>query len=59
MISCNKCHKAIKSDTADEFCKCCYPEPEEVKRTMTVEEVITYYHKNGELPPKEINNQTI
>ncbi len=27
MIICKKCHKAIKSETATEFCKCCYPEP--------------------------------
>jgi len=27
MITCKKCHKAIKSETAEEFCNCCYPEP--------------------------------
>lgn len=30
MIVCKKCHKAMKSKTATEFCKCCYPEPKEV-----------------------------
>jgi len=41
MITCNKCHKAIKSDTADEFCKCCYPEPEEVPNPITILSAIT------------------
>ena len=30
MIVCKKCNKAMKSETATEFCKCCYPEPEKV-----------------------------
>lgn len=30
MIVCKKCNKAMSSKTATEFCKCCYPEPEEV-----------------------------
>ena len=36
MVTCKKCHKAIKSDTADEFCKCCYPEPKEVSNRTVI-----------------------
>lgn len=36
MIICKKCHKAMKSETATEFCKCCYPEPEKVPIENTV-----------------------
>ena len=36
MIVCKKCHKAMKSKTATEFCKCCYPEPEEVPSPITL-----------------------
>ena len=55
MIVCKKCNKAMKSETATEFCKCCYPEPEEVKRVMSATDVISWYKKTGELPPKDFN----
>jgi hypothetical protein len=40
MIICKKCNRAVKSETATEFCKCCYPEPkvEETKEPTQTKE---------------------
>jgi len=55
MITCKKCHKAIKSDTTDEFCKCCYPEPEKQTKQCFGDCPC----KDEKTDEKEINNPEI
>ena len=49
----------MKSETATEFCKCCYPEPEEADEAMTQEQVMSYYIKGKKLPPKRNKYQSL